>query len=84
MLSTCNGAASVEQWDVNKAVHYNEWANFGRRDFEPVVASFRELLGCFQCGTCESWLNITPRGSNPESVRCTCTEINMNLRPKSK
>src|SRR6266403_6069561 len=27
-LSDSNGAANVEQWAVNKAVHYNEWANF--------------------------------------------------------
>jgi len=45
-LSTSNAASSVEQWAVNKAVHYNEWANFGRKDFEPVVTAFRELLGC--------------------------------------
>ena len=48
-LSTSNGAISVEQWAVNRAVHYNEWANFGRKDFQPVVTAFRELLGCFQC-----------------------------------
>jgi hypothetical protein len=38
---------NVEQWAANKAVHYNEWANFGKRDFEPVVSAFRELHDCF-------------------------------------
>ena len=47
VLSTSNAAINVEQWAVNKAVHYNEWANFGKKDFEPVVAAFKELLGCF-------------------------------------
>ncbi|MCA1545026.1 hypothetical protein I6F18_34635 [Bradyrhizobium sp. NBAIM32] len=83
LLSTCNGAVNVEQWAVNKAVHYNEWANFGRKDFEPVVAAFRELLNCFQCEGCESWLYITPRG-NPDSVRCSCSRVNLNLKSKAK
>jgi hypothetical protein len=30
-LSASAGASNVEQWAVNKAVHYNEWANSGRR-----------------------------------------------------
>jgi hypothetical protein len=82
-LSTCNGATNVEQWAVNKAVHYNEWTNFGRKDFEPVVAAFKELLDCFRCSGCEAWLFVTPRG-NPDAVRCSCATINFNLKAKSK
>lgn len=82
-LSTCAGALNVEQWAVNKAVHYNEWANFGKKDFEPVVSAFKELLDCFRCEACGSWLYITPRGK-PESVRCACNGINLNLKPKPK
>jgi hypothetical protein len=83
LLSTSNAAISVEQWAVNKAVHYNEWANFGKKDFEPVVAAFNELLGCFSCETCESWVYVTPRGA-PESLRCPCNAISLNLKPKPK
>ena len=83
MLSTSSGASNVEQWAVNKAVHYNEWANFGKRDFEPVVVAFKELLGCFSCEQCESWPFVTPRG-NPDSLRCACNTINFNLKAKSK
>jgi hypothetical protein len=43
LRSTSNAAISVEQWAVNKAVHYNAWANFGKKDFEPVVAAYKEL-----------------------------------------
>ena len=82
-LSTCNAAMSVEQWAVNKAVHYNAWANFGKNDFEPVVAAFKELLGCFRCEKCDSWIYITPRIS-PESLRCSCSAINFNLKPRVK
>jgi AAA domain len=82
LLSTSNAAISVEKWAVNKAVHYNEWANFGKKDFEPVVAAFKELLGCFSCETCESWVYVTPRGGAPESLRCACNAISLNLKTK--
>jgi len=82
-LATSNAAMSVEQWAVNKAVHYNGWANFGKKDFEPVVTAFKELLACFTCSTCESWIYVTPRGT-PESLRCSCNAINFNLKPKAK
>ena len=83
LLTTCNGATNVEQWAVNKAVHYNAWANFGRKDFEPVVSAFKELLECFRCENCDSWIYVTPRVS-PESVRCACSGTNFNLKAKSK
>ena len=66
MLSSSSGAINVEQWAVNKAVHYNEWANFGKKDFEPVVGAFKELLDCFRCTNCQSWLYVTPRGPDPD------------------
>jgi RecF/RecN/SMC N terminal domain len=83
MLSTSSGATNVEQWAVNKAVHYNVWGNFGKNDFEPVVAAFKELLGCFSCDKCESWLYVTPR-TNPDSLRCACNAVNLNLKSKPK
>ena len=82
-LSTSAGAWSPENWAVNRAVHYNEWANFGKKDFQPVVTAFKELLACFRCETCESWVHVTPRGT-PESLRCGCNAINFNLKPKPK
>jgi RecF/RecN/SMC N terminal domain len=81
-LSSCSLAKDEEQWAVNKAVHFNEWANFGKKDFEPVVAAFKELLGCFRCEGCDSWMYLTPPRGKPEAVRCSCSAINLN--PKSK
>ncbi len=82
-LAAASAATNVEQWAVNKAVHYNEWANFGKKDFEPVVAAFKDLLACFRCDPCDSWIYLTPR-VNPESVRCDCAAINLNTKPKPK
>ena len=80
-LSSSAGAMYVEQWAVNKAVHYNEWANFGKKDFQPVVAAYKELLAEFGCSTCGSWFYVTPRNA-PETLRCACKAL--NLKPKSK
>jgi recombinational DNA repair ATPase RecF len=82
-LGAASAATNVEQWAVNKAVHYNEWANFGKRDFEPVVAAFKDLLACFRCDPCDSWVHLTPR-VNPESVRCDCAAIDLNTKSKPK
>lgn len=82
-LSAATGVSNVEQWAINQAVHYNEWANFGKKDFEPVVAAFKELINCFRCAECQSWLYVTPHGI-PESMRCTCSAVTMNLNAKPK
>ena len=37
LLSGAAAVQNVEQWAVNKVVHYNEWTNFGRKDFDPGV-----------------------------------------------
>lgn len=82
-LSSAAGASNVEQWAVNKAVHYNEWANFGKKDFQPVVVAFKDLLACFRCDKCQSWVHVSPRGI-PETLRCGCNAISLNLKAKSK
>lgn len=82
-LSGSNAAITVENWAVNKAVHYNAWANFGRKDFEPVVVAFKQLLDSFRCGSCQSWLYASPRGT-AEMLRCQCSAISMNLKVKPK
>lgn len=82
-LAQASQASNVEQWAVNPAVHFNAWANFGKNDFIPVVAAFKDLLGTLRCADCGSWLYVTPRGS-PEALRCQCTATNINLKSKPK
>jgi hypothetical protein len=83
-LAASNAAVSVDQWAVNKAVHYNEWANFGRKDFEPVVTAFKELIEHFQCSTCHSLVYVTPARGPAEALRCNCAAVNLNLVTKPK
>jgi recombinational DNA repair ATPase RecF len=72
---------SDEQWAVNPAVHYNEWATFSKEDFEPVVAVMKTLVEQFQCSSCGSWIYPSPK-NRPESLRCQCAATNLNLLRK--
>lgn len=81
-LKEANKYKSEEEWAVNKAVHHNEWANFGKNDFTSVVEAFKRLLSCFQCENCEAYLEVTPRGQNANALRCQCSKVNLNLVKK--
>ena len=80
VLKKCGG----EQWVINKATHYNEWASFTKAEFRAVVDAFKALLLQFRCpkAGCESWLYVTPRKEDAEVLRCRCMALNLNLRPK--
>lgn len=77
-FTKCQTRGGDEQWAVNKAVHWNEWAEFSREDFEPVVEAFRDLLECFRCSKCGSWPTAMPRTS-AETLKCDCSDISINL-----
>jgi hypothetical protein len=86
LLQSLNDAAltsEVEQWQINTAIHYNEWENLNKRDFEPVVEAFKALNGIFECDTCEELLYVSPERGKKEAVRCGCGSINVNLIRKS-
>jgi hypothetical protein len=73
-----------EAWVVNRAVHWNEWANFTREEFREVVGAFKTLLAELRCSKpeCESWYYVTPKRGEAESLRCRCGLVNLNLRPR--
>jgi hypothetical protein len=80
-------ATDAEQWQINPAIHYNEWANFSPKDFIPVVQAFRELLEQFSCGDkdgCRGLLYLSFTGKQPDSLRCACGSININLKKPDK
>lgn len=75
--------SQVEQWAINKSIHYNEWGTFKKQDFTPVVAAFKELLASFQCPTCGGYFYVTPQKGSRESVRCDCSAVTLNLKEPS-
>lgn len=74
-------ASNGEQWVINKAIHYNEWADLSKNDFKPVVTAFRQLLQQFRCDKpkCDSWLSLTPKIA-PVEMRCACGAFYLNLK----
>jgi len=71
-----------EAWIVNKAVHFNEWANFSDAELHEVVEAFKGLIEELRCSSCESWLYVMPRRGDLESLKCRCGAVTLNLRPK--
>lgn len=71
-------ASNVEQWMVNKAVHYNEWASFEKADFESVVSAFQELIDCFKCSKCGALLEAQPR-TGAKRLACECSGVSFTL-----
>jgi hypothetical protein len=73
-------AQQSESWALNPAIHYNEWENLSRQDFEPVVKACREFLAIFTCENCESRLHLSGNfGAAHESLRCRCGHEQFSL-----
>lgn len=72
----------VEQWVINRSIHYNEWANLREQDFVPVVDTFKNLVKCFQCQSCGGFFYVSPQKGQQESVRCDCGLVNFNLKKR--
>lgn len=77
-FTECQTRQGDEQWVVNKAVHFNEWADFAPEEFKPVIAACRDLVDCFRCDLCGSWLSATPRTS-ARVLKCDCSGVTINL-----
>ena len=52
-----------EQWVIDKAVHYNEWAQFSKSEFRDVVDAFKGVLDLLRCQVdeCGSWTSMPRR-----------------------
>jgi len=74
--------SKVEEWQINPAIHYNEWADFGKEDFRPVVFSQRELITSLRCEKCNGSFYVLPERGTAEALRCDCGLLNLNLVSK--
>jgi hypothetical protein len=77
-------AANIEQWIINPAVHFNEWATFDRKDLAAVVAAFKALVSEFHCGKCHGLLEVTPSRGTKEHVHCACGTASLSFSHKAK
>ena len=76
--------SKVEQWAINKSIHYNEWVQLKNQDFAPVVDAFKQLLSCFRCDSCGGLMYVSPPKGPKEIVRCDCGGFSLNLKTKPK
>jgi hypothetical protein len=74
----------TEQWMINKAVHYNEWANLQPKELASLVAAFKDLLEFLRCANtdCGGYSYVSPHKGDRQALRCTCGAINFNLIKK--
>jgi len=68
-----------EQGVMNPAVHFNEWANYSRQDFEPLVTAMQELCELFSCQACGGILEAVGKGEVITEVRCACGKSILRL-----
>jgi recombinational DNA repair ATPase RecF len=83
-FDVAKGKTSVDQWQINAAVHFNAWADLQKQDFTPLAAAYKNLIEAFSCASCKEMLSITPRKGKKEALRCSCGSINLNLIEKGK
>lgn len=69
--------SQVEQWIINKNVHYSTWGEFSREDFEPVVLVFKNLFDLFICDSCDT--TITKGETADKIISCSCGEVFWNI-----
>ena len=70
----------LEQWVINPLVHYNDWANLQVDDFRPIVKAFSDILATMRCETCGGYVELQPRNSTAETIRCGCGKFFVNLK----
>ncbi len=82
--SAANLAQESENWALNPAVHFNDWADFSKPDFEPVVAAWKQFLDLFCCDNedCGCLIYVSGDPGKETALRCSCGGLNLNLQTK--
>lgn len=83
-LEAAYQATQAEQWMINPAVHYNEWATFHQKDLSVVVAAFKALAAEFHCAKCNCLLEVKPPKGSKEHLLCVCGAASLSFASKAK
>lgn len=76
------GRSRVEQWNINAAVHHNNWENLSKVEFAEVVDAFEDLHRLFICSCCGGLLKLLQSNKKDQAVKCRCGKVNWNLEHK--
>jgi hypothetical protein len=73
-----------EAWVINRAIHWNAWAEFSKTELREVIEAFKGLLVQLQCPkpACGSWIYVTPKKGDEDALRCRCSSVTINLKLK--
>lgn len=74
----------IDDWQLNSAVHYNNWENFHKNDFLPLVDAYKKLIDCFKCDKCNSFVCLTNIDGVACSVDCPCGNVSIKLIGKKQ
>jgi len=72
----------MEHWGINENVHYTNWKDFTKEDFQPVAEAFQDLENLFNCPECQGIIGVNTVGMTPTSIKCPCGNISWNLEMK--
>jgi ABC-type dipeptide/oligopeptide/nickel transport system ATPase subunit len=72
----------TERWALNPSVHYNAWANLQSGEFKTVVTAFSDVLATMRCPDCKTYVEFQPRHGSPQTIRCDCGTVFINLQKK--
>ena len=72
----------IDNWMINKSLHYNEWANLQRQEIASVIDAYQAFLACFECPNCKTLLYVTPSKGRAEALRCNCNVFNLVPKPR--
>ena len=77
-----------ENWMVNSAIHFNEWADYSKTEFRHVVDAYKDMYDkVFSCEDpkCKSPIRlVSENGKKPIRLICNCGKYNWNLQGKKK
>lgn len=82
--ATVNLAQESENWALNPAVHFNDWANFTKADFSPVLVAWKQFIDLFTCcnAAYASLIYVAGNPGKEQALRCDCGALNVNLQTK--
>ena len=77
-----HAVTQMEQWALNKCVHYNEWENLTSGELRNVAAAYREFLDVLRCERCDAWFGVMPAKGAEQMLTCDCKATCLNLHRK--
>ncbi len=78
-------ASKSDDWQVNKAVHYNAWATFSKEEMLATIDGIEGLISGFGCEHCGGKISATFAGDaiQPTGISCQCSKATYTLISKS-